>query len=391
MISNTTDNTDSHVTNPVEEQEGISAEVSYDDDYYLASQWQLVWRKFRRHKLAMFGMTVLGLFYLSAIFAPFIAPYDYQARHPEYALAPPQLPRFIDADGGLHLRPFVYQIDQELNMDTLEREYTTDTDVIYPIYFFVEGAPYKLLWLIETNIHLFGVEEPGTIFLFGTDNFGRDVFSRNLQASRISLSIGFVGVIFSFFIGVMIGGVSGYFGGKVDLGIQRIIEFLIVIPTIPLWIALAAALPAHWNSVQVYFGITVVLATVGWATLARTVRGKLLEVREADFVMAARISNVSDFHIIVRHLIPSFASFLIVSLTLGVPGMILAETALSFLNIGIRAPAVSWGVLLQDAQNVRAVAQSPWLFIPSMFVIIAVLCFNFIGDGLRDAADPYKE
>ncbi|RME43199.1 MAG: ABC transporter permease [Chloroflexi bacterium] len=362
----------------------------HDESYYLASQWQLVWRKFRKHRLALIGMSVLAVFYITAIFADFFAVNPYQNRHAEFALAPPQALHFLDKQGRFHFPPFVYAQKQTLNMETLRREYSDDTSMRYPVRLFAHGYSYRLLGLIETDIHLFGIEGDTKWFPFGTDEFGRDLYSRNIFASRISLSIGFVGVFLGFAIGCLVGGVSGYFGGTVDLIIQRLIEFIISIPTIPLWIALAAALPAHWSSVQVYFGITVVLATVGWTGLARTVRGKLLETREADFVMAARISNVSDFHIIVKHLLPSFASYLIVSLTLGIPGMILGETALSFLGIGIRPPAVSWGVLLQDAQNIRSIAQSPWLFIPAFFVVVAVLCFNFVGDGLRDAADPYK-
>ncbi|MEM7797739.1 MAG: ABC transporter permease [Chloroflexota bacterium] len=367
-----------------------------DQDYYVASQWQLVWRRFRKHRLAMFGTSIVLFMYLTAIFANFFSTMDYQSRHAEFANMPPQPIRFFDAEGNVYLRPFVYQNIQELNLETLTREYSPDTSVRYPLGLFVKGDPYNLFGLIEVERHLFGVvqpdgvEEPVRFFIFGTDNFGRDLYSRNIHASRISLSIGFVGVIVSFILGCIIGGVSGYFGGTTDLLVQRLIEFIISIPTIPLWIALAAALPADWTSLQVYFGITVVLATIGWTTLARAVRGKLLEVREADFVMAAKISNMSNFNIIIFHLLPSFASYLIVSLTLAIPGMILGETALSFLGIGIRSPAVSWGVLLQDAQNVRAVAQTPWLFIPVFFVVITVLCFNFVGDGLRDAADPYK-
>ena len=378
------------VKNSKSVEETVSQETTYDDDYYLASQWQLVSRKFRRHRLAMGGVAILAVLYFVAIFADFFSGYDYLERHAGFALAPPQTIRFIDEEGTFHLRPFVYATVQELNMETLAREYTTDTSVRYPINLFVHGAPYEILGLIESDIHLFGVDEAATFFPFGTDDFGRDLFSRNIHASRISLSIGFVGVILSFTIGIVVGGISGYFGGKIDMVIQRIIELIIIIPTIPLLIALAAALPAHWNSVQVYFGITLVLASVGWATLARAVRGKLLETREADFVMAARISNVGDYHIILKHLLPAFASFLIVSLTLGVPIMILSETSLSFLEIGIRPPAVSWGVLLQDAQNIRSLSQSPWLLLPVIFVIVTVLCFNFVGDGLRDAADPYK-
>ena len=361
-----------------------------DDSYYMASQWQLVWRKFRRHRLALIGMSIIALFYSTSIFADFFAINDYQQRHAEFALAPPQRIHFIDEAGKFHLQPFIYGVEQTLDMATLKRTYAEDTSVRYPIRLFHRGDPYKMWGLIEGDLHLFGVDRPGIFFPFGTDEFGRDLYSRNIFASRISLSIGFVGVIISFIIGSFLGGVSGYFGGKVDMVIQRVIEFIISIPTIPLWIALAAALPAHWTSLQVYFGIVVVLAMVGWTSLARVVRGKLLETREADFVMAARISNVGDYQIIIKHLLPAFASFLIVSLTLAVPGMILGETALSFLEIGIRPPAVSWGVLMQDAQNVRSVAQSPWLFIPALFVIVTVLCFNFIGDGLRDAADPYK-
>lgn len=364
--------------------------ATYDEDYYLASQWQLVWRKFRRHKLALFGCAVVAILYLLAIFAEFFSVNDYQERFANAASSPPTGIHFVDRTGRFHLRPFVYATKQTLDLETMQRVYEEDTGILYPIQFFKRGAPYEMWGLFESNVHMVGVDEPARLFLFGTDEFGRDVFSRTIHASRISLSIGFIGVMISFVLGCIIGGISGYFGGITDLIIQRIIEFIISIPTIPLWIALAAALPPQWTSTQVYFGITIVLATVGWTTLARTVRGKLLELREADFVMAARISNMSDFNIIIKHLLPSFASYLIVTLTLAIPGMILGETALSFLEIGIRPPAVSWGVLLQDAQNIRALAQSPWLLIPALFVIITVLCFNFVGDGLRDAADPYK-
>lgn len=362
-----------------------------EESYYVASQWQLMYRKFRRHKLALAAIVVLGVFYFVAIFAPFFAVNDYQQRHVEFATAPPQRIHFFDQEGNFHFPPFVYDLKQELDMDTLKRTYTEDKSVRYPIRFFVRGYHYSLWGAFESDRHLFGVESPALIFPFGTDEFGRDLFSRTIYASRISLSLGFVGVILSFILGCIIGGISGYFGGTVDLVIQRIIEFIVSIPKIPLWIALAAALPPQWSSVRVYFGITIVLATVGWAGLARTVRGKLLELREADFVMAARISNMGDFQIIIRHLLPSFASYLIVSLTLGIPSMILSETALSFIQVGIRPPAVSWGVLLQDAQHIRGLSQHPWLLFPAIFVIITVLCFNFIGDGLRDAADPYKQ
>lgn len=371
-------------------QSTADSKTERDESYYLASQWQLVWRKFRRHRLALFGTTIISILYFVAMFAGFFSISDYTKRNASYALAPPQSLHIIDEDGNFHL-PFVYDLIQELNMDTLRREYTEDTNTRYPLRFFIKGDPYKLFNLIETDIHLFGVESPGVYHPFGTDGFGRDLYSRTILAAQTSLFIGFFGVVISFFLGCIIGGISGYYGGIVDTIIQRIIEFIISIPKIPLWIALAAALPPQWSSTEVYFGITFVLATVGWTTLARAIRGKMLEVREADFVMAARVSNMSDMNIIIKHMLPSFASYLIVVLSLAIPGMILAETALSFLEIGIRPPAVSWGVLLQDAQSVRSLSQSPWLLIPGIFVIITVLSFNFLGDGLRDAADPYKQ
>ena len=365
--------------------------VQYDESYYLASHWQLMWRKFRRHKLAIFSALVIILLYSLAIFPEFYSVNNLHKRHVKYAKAPPHTVRFIDAEGNFHLSPFIYDMTQKLDMDTLQRIYTEDRSIRYPIRFFVEGEPYRLLGLLDTNIHLMGVDAPAVFFPFGTDELGRDVFSRTMHAARISLSIGFLGMVTSFVLGCMIGGVSGYFGGSVDIVVQRVIEFLVSIPHIPLYMALAAAFPPEWSSTDIYFGITLVLAVVSWPGLARAVRGKLLELREADFVMAARISNMGDIEIIIKHLLPSFASFLIVVLSLGVPGMILAETALSFLQIGIRPPAVSWGVLLQDAQNIRSLSQSPWLLIPGLFVIATVLAFNFLGDGLRDAADPYKQ
>lgn len=365
--------------------------VQFDESYYLASQWQLMWRKFRRHRLAMFSALVIILLYSLAIFPEFYSVNDLHQRHVKYAKAPPHTVRFVDVEGRFHLQPFIYDMTQKLDMDTLQRIYTEDTSTRYPIRFFVEGEPYRLLGLINSNIHLMGVDEPAVFFPFGTDELGRDLYSRTMHAARISLSIGFLGVVIIFALGCLIGGISGYFGGTVDLVIQRVIEFLVSIPHIPLIMALSAAFPPEWSSTQVYFGITLVLAMVSWPSLARAVRGKLLELREADFVMAARISNMGDMGIIVKHLLPSFASFLIVVLSLSVPGMILAETALSFLQIGIRPPAVSWGVLLQDAQNIRSLSQSPWLLIPGLFVIVTVLAFNFLGDGLRDAADPYKQ
>ena len=363
----------------------------YDEDYYLVSQWQLMWRKFRRHRLAMPSLAVILFLYSLVIFPEFFAINDHYKRHVSYAKAPPHTLHFVDEEGQFYLNPFIYELKQELDMATLKRNYTEDRSKRYHLKFFVEGEPYKLLGIIDTSIHLVGVDEPAVFFPFGADEQGRDLYSRTIHAARISLTIGFLGAVISFCLGCLFGGISGYFGGTVDLMIQRLIEFLISIPEIPLLMALSAALPAEWDTTQIFFGLTFVLAALRWPWLARPVRGKLLELREADFVMAARISNMGSLGIIIKRLLPSFASYLIVIISLAVPAMILAETALSFLGIGIRPPAVSWGVLLQDAQNIRALSQSPWLLIPGLFVIVTVLSFNFLGDGLRDAADPYKQ
>ena len=363
-----------------------TARPELQEEYFLASQWQLMWRKLRRHRLALAGATVLALLYVVAIFAEFFAPHDQFQRHNDFINAPPVLVRVFD-DGRVR-RPFVYPLVQTRNEVTLRREYTADTTRRLPLVLFVRGDPYKLWGIFRTNVHFFGTQG-GEAFLLGTDRLGRDMLSRVIHGARISLSIGLVGVFISFVLGCILGGISGYYGGTPDLIVQRAIEFIISIPTIPLWMALSAALPANWPALRVYFAITVILALQGWAGLARVVRGKLLELREEDFVMAARIAGQGAGDIIRRHLLPSFMSYLIVNITLAIPGMILGETALSFLGLGLRPPVVSWGVLLKDAQNFRTVAIHPWLLIPGIFVVVTVLMFNFLGDGLRDAADPY--
>lgn len=364
-------------------------ETSAEERYYIASQWQLMWRKFKKHKLAIFGGTILTISYMVAIFSGFFSTYGVYEYNKEYVYSSPQKIHFFDEKGNFNLRPFVYGLERTVNPVTWRRMYAEDKNNKQPIYFFVHGHKYKLWGLFPSDIHLLGVKK-GTIFLFGTDKLGRDLFSRNIYAARTSLSIGLVGVALSFSLGIILGGLSGFYGGATDMVIQRVIELLISIPVIPLWMALSAALPPHWSPIKVYFGITIILSIVGWCGLSRVVRGKLLELREEDFVMAAKIAGAPSGKIITKHLLPSFLSYLIVHLTLSIPYMILGETTLSFLGLGLRPPVISWGVLLQDAQNVRTVIQNPWIFIPGIFVLIIVLSFNFLGDGLRDAADPYE-
>ena len=359
-----------------------------EEAYFVASQRQLIWRKFRRHRLARLGAAVIATFVVLALFAEFWSPYDIYERHTDLVHLPPQRVRLLHA-GTLH-RPFVYGVTSERSTKTYFLEFSEDRSQRYPVRFFVRGSDYKLLGVIPGNIHFFGVDEPGVIHLLGTESIGRDVLSRILYATRVSLSVGLVGIAISFILGCFLGGVSGYFGGAADMIIQRIIEFLQNIPQIPLWMALSAALPPVWPIIQVYFGITIILSIFGWTGLARVVRGKLLATREEDYVLAAKIAGSGEPRILVRHLLPSFTSYLIVSITLAIPQMILGETALSFLGIGMRPPAVSWGVLLQQAQNIRSVTLYPWLIIPALLVVLTVLAFNFLGDGLRDAADPYK-
>ena len=336
----------------------------------------------------MGAMGVLSVLYFFTILAEFTAPYDPRAYDRYKLFCPPQRLHFFDENGNFHLRPFVYQVKLQIDPDTLRENYVTDKTKTNSLYFFVKGSPYKLWGLLKSDIHLFGLKGE-KLFLFGADAMGRDMLSRIIYGGRISLSIGLVGVAISFIFGIVIGGISGYFGGRIDTIIQRIIEFIISIPTLPLWMGLSLALPPHWTMLQVYFGIVIILSLVGWTGLARVVRGKFMATKEEDFVMAAKIAGVSEPRIIFRHLLPSVYSYIIASLTLSIPGMILGETALSFIGLGLQPPAISWGVLLSGGQAIRVLANTPWLLIPGVFVIIAILAFNFVGDGLRDAADPY--
>ena len=374
------------------EPKGEVSRLNIDEllNYEILSQRQLIWRKFRRHRVAYFCFIFLVLFYALAIFAEFFAPYGAFTRDTDFLYAPPTPIHFVDEDGTFSLRPFVYKIVNELDLNTYRRKYIEAASEKFPARFFVRAERHRLLGFIETDIHLFGVDDGAVIFLSGTDGLGRDLFSRMLLGARTSLFVGLLGLAIGFVLGLIFGGISGYYGGGVDMLIQRTIEFLQSLPTLPLWMALAALVPPDWTPIQVYFGISLVLATVGWTGLARVVRGKLISLREEDYVLAAKLSGLKEGAIITRHLLPGFLSYLIVHLTLAIPHMILGETALSFLGLGIQPPAVSLGTLLQDSQNVQTVTINPWLLYPGAVVVAIVIAFNFLGDGLRDAADPYK-
>ncbi|TCU30659.1 peptide/nickel transport system permease protein [Rhizobium azibense] len=357
-----------------------------------AGQWRLIWWRFCQHRVALASGAVIVLVYLIAAFAEFLAPMSEQAYDPRFTYAPPQRLRFAghDANGAFHML-YVNGYLAKVDPIALSRTYEPDPNTLIPVGFFVKGEPYRFWGLFETNRHLIGPFEPGQPFyLFGADRLGRDVLSRTIHGTRISMSVGLIGVTISLILGILLGGISGLYGGWVDGVIQRGIELLKSIPTIPLWMGLAAAVPISTDPIVVYLWITVILSLIGWTDMARVVRGRFLSLKSEDFVIAAELDGCSKMRIIWRHMVPSFMSHIIASVTLAIPTMILAETALSFLGIGLRPPVVSWGVLLQEAQNILAVSNAPWLFLPGLAVIITVLALNFLGDGIRDAADPYE-
>lgn len=366
----------------------VSSEV--ESTIAVAPQWKLVWWGFKKHRLAMIGGIVTAFIYFVAIFGGFLAPYPNEFYDADYAYAPPQqLHFFDDGEFGMYVNGYKSKQDPV----TLALTWTVDETKKTPVGLFVKGDEYKLFGFIPFDRHLIGPKEPGKgppMYLFGADKVGHDVLSRIIHGTLVSMSIGLIGVIIGLILGIILGGISGYFSGLADTVIQRVIEFFMSIPTLPLWLGLAAAIPAGWSPLQRYLLITVLLSFISWTDLARVVRGKFLALREEEFVTAAIVDSASQPRVIYRHMLPSFTSHLIASLSLAIPGMILAETALSFLGLGLQAPTVSWGVLLQEAQNIRAVSTAPWLLLPGGAVVITVLALNFFGDGLRDAADPYK-
>ena len=369
---------------------GLQSETSRA---YVASQWQLMWWRFRKHKLALISLFIVLALYGIVVFAEFLAPYGANSYDDKYALVDAQRLHLLDrTEEGWRIAPFVYGYIVGIEPESLRRVFEVDTETKIPVAFFAEGEPYKLWGLFPMRHHLVTPQQEGDpMYLLGTDRLGRDMLSRAIVGTRISMSVGLVGVAISLSLGVLLGGISGYYGGMLDNVIQRVIEFIRSIPTIPLWLGLAAAIPITWPPVRVYFAITVVVSMMGWTGLARVVRGRFLALREEDFVLAARLSGSGELRIILRHMVPSFLSHLIASTSLAIPSMILSETALSFLGVGLRPPAVSWGLLLKEAQNIRSVAFAPWLlYVPAVPVLIAVLSLNFLGDGLRDAADPYE-
>jgi peptide/nickel transport system permease protein len=357
-----------------------------DEGRYSLSQWQLMWRKFVRNRAALTGGIIILLFYITALFAQFLAPYTLTTRFRDRIYMPPQAIHFFDNG---EFAPFVYGVKTGLNLETLERIAEVDTSIKYPVGLFVKGEEYRLFGFIELDRHLFGTIGEGAITLLGTDRQGRDMLTRILIGSQVSLTIGLVGVALSLTLGTILGVVSGFFGGAIDELIQRLIELVRSFPSIPLWMALSAAIPATWPPMRVYFAVTIILSLIGWTWLARQLRGQVLTLRSQDFVLAARLMGANNSRIIFKHLVPASIGHIIVVATLAMPGMILAETALSFLGLGLQPPVTSWGVLLKEVQDLQSIALYPWVFAPVAFIVVAILAFNFLGDGLRDAADPY--
>ena len=354
---------------------------------FLASQKKLMWWKFKRHKLAVVSGFFLLFCYVAIIFSEMIAPYSLETRNTKFIYAPPQSVHLFHE--GEFVGPFVYGYKTRLDMKTLKRIHTPDHKKVEKLRFFCSGDKYNYWGLIAGDFHFVCPAEKGQFYYLGADRLGRDVFSRMIYGARISLTIGLIGISISFTLGIILGGLAGYYGGWVDLIVQRLIEVVQSLPSIPLWLALAAIMPVTWSPILIYFGITIILGLIDWTGLARAVRSKLLSLREEDYVLAARLLGAKPSRVIARHLVPGFMSHLIASATITIPTMILGETALSFLGLGLRSPIVSWGVLLNEAQNINVVALYPWLMYPVLPVILIILAFNFFGDGLRDAADPY--
>ncbi|MBE0581837.1 ABC transporter permease [Devosia sp.] len=356
------------------------------------SQFGLMWRRFRQHRLALVSLWVVAAFYLVAVLAEFLAPTDPSAYSARYTYAPPQGIQLIatEPDGSWSFQLHVNGYKTEIDPVALRRTFVIDPEERIPVQFFVPSKPYLLAGFIPMSVKLMGVTEPrAPFYVLGADRLGRDLLSRLIHGTRISLSIGLAGVTLSLFFGIIIGGFAGFYGGWFDTAVMRVVEFIRSMPTIPLWLGLAAAMPKDWSALQTYFAITLILSLIGWTELARVVRGRFLSLRTEDFVTAAQLDGASDWRIITRHMVPSFMSHIIAAATLAIPGMILAETALSFLGLGLQAPIVSWGTLLQDAQNIRTLATAPWLLTPGICVVVIILSMNFFGDGLRDAADPH--
>jgi peptide/nickel transport system permease protein len=364
--------------------ESAATAVTPEERISVASNWRLVWWRFRRHRLAVVSALVL-------LFPDFVSTQDPEATDARLAFIPVQRLHLLD---GWRLSPWVPSVTGKRNPTTLRMEWRIDESRKIPVRFFVVGHPYRLLGILPARVHLLGAavaDDRERVHVLGTDRLGRDQWSRLVYGTRTSMTIGLAAVTLSVILGVVLGGISGYVGGLADVVIQRLIELLQSLPTIPVWLALTAALPRDWSPQQVFFAITVILSLVGWTTLGREVRGRFLALREEDFVLAAELAGASRRRIIVRHMVPTFLSHIIATSTLAVPAMIISETSLSFLGLGIRPPAISWGVLLQEAQNIQTVALAPWLLVPCLVVILSVLAFNLVGDGLRDAADPYSQ